>query len=192
LVLISDEENAIADFTHLWVEIDRIGIQRGGESGGWLEFEVPEELQTVDLTQLTGDAAASLIQTDVPPGEYSKIFVHVDDVRGELASGEETPVKLPSSKLQILVPFTVIETEVTTFVFDLSVVAAGNEKSGIKYILKPVVAESGADQPYGEKERGGRDERKLLVTVTDPAEAGMPSVVTVTDEARQPGGGCHR
>ena len=45
----------------------------------------------------------------------------------------------------------------TSFTYDLTVVAAGNAQSGIKYILKPQVDQSGADhKPDEGKGRGGR------------------------------------
>ena len=147
-LLISDDRNAIDDFEHLWVTIDRIGLQQGGESGGWLEIEVPEDQRVVDLVALQGDAAADLVSTSTPPGIYSKIFIHVDEVSGDLLSGTTTSLKLPSGKLQITMPFEISETSLTTVVFDISVVAAGNERTGIKYILKPVIGQSGANQPF--------------------------------------------
>jgi hypothetical protein len=59
----------------------------------------------------------------------------------------ELPVqeKLPSGKLQMSKPFLVESGEVTNFVYDLTVVEAGN--SG-QYILKPQIGQSGADQDF--------------------------------------------
>ena len=70
---------------------------------------------------------------------------------GVLTSGVAVTLKLPSSKLQIVKPFEIVEGEpAVDFVFDIAVVAAGNEESpqGIKYLLVPVISESGADQPF--------------------------------------------
>jgi hypothetical protein len=97
-VLISDEENAIGDFVHLWVEIDRVGVLNT-DTGERVEIEVPEETQAVDLTQFTGDDATSLVQSSLPDGEYGKIFVHVEDVEGELVGAARSPssCRRPSS-----------------------------------------------------------------------------------------------
>ncbi|MFB6296123.1 MAG: DUF4382 domain-containing protein [Halobacteriales archaeon] len=113
-----------------------------GEAGGWTEYDV--ESRTVDLTRLQGDNATLLSEFDVPEGSYSKVFVHVSEVEGTLENGESVNVKLPSEKLQLTKGFTVEANESVDFVFDITVFKAGN--SG-KYILKPVISESGTDVP---------------------------------------------
>ena len=187
-VMLSDEENAIGDFQHLWVTVERVGIQQGeGESGGWLEFEVPEETQVVDLVELQGEIATELISTDVPVGSYGKIFIHASDVRGELLSGELVELKLPSDKLQLNQPFEISEGSLTTFVFDITVVAAGNEKSGVKYILKPVIGESGADEPFIEKEskaQGGPPDGRGKPSDA-PSSATTTQAAIATDDKRK-------
>jgi hypothetical protein len=184
VVLISDEENAIGDFAHLWIYIDRIGVQVAGEDTAWLEYDVPVENQVVDLTQFVGDDATSLVQTHLPAGDYQKIFVRVEDVEGELVTGETVSVKLPSSRLKLNQPFTVGGDEVTPFVFDISVIAAGNANSGVKYILKPIVGESGSKKSFEIKHE--KQENDLNVEVTEPGAEGADYVVTVTDDAGNP------
>lgn len=44
-LLISDEQNAIGDFVHLWVEIDRVGLQQGGESGACASLRSPRSIE---------------------------------------------------------------------------------------------------------------------------------------------------
>jgi hypothetical protein len=65
-------------------------------------------------------------------------------------------VKLPGGKLQISKPFEVKDSIVTNFVYDVTVIEAG--KSG-KYILKPQIAQSGADQKFNEVKPKGKLER---------------------------------
>jgi len=142
----------IETFEHLNVTVTQVGLQRAGdgntsntsnasnESGGWVEYDVDD--RTVDLTELQGPNATSLGVLSAPAGNYTKVFVHVSEVEGILETGEEVNVKLPSQKLQINSAFTVSANSSTSFVFDISVFEAGN--SG-KYILKPVVGESGTD-----------------------------------------------
>jgi len=137
--LISDDVNAISDFESLNVSISKIGLLPGGDSERWVEFE--PEVKQVDLTLVPGDETQEIWRGNVPEGQYTKVFIYVSDVEGILADGE-TNVKLPSGKLQIYKPFEVTGGEVTNFVYDVTVVKAG--ESG-KYILKPQVDQSGAD-----------------------------------------------
>ena len=155
-LLISDEANAIIDFQSLNVTISRIGVHRAGEEDdGWIEA-IPE-VEVVDLTLLQGDNATEIWSGNLTDGEYNKVFIYVDNVTGILASSNQTVnVKLPSGKLQISKPFEVIDGSVTNFVYDITVVKAGN--SG-KYILKPQIGDSGANQNFNEVAPSGVTER---------------------------------
>lgn len=135
-------DSPIEDFQHLNVTVSKVGLKRAagenGSDGEWVEYDVDN--RTVDLTELQGPNATSLGVLSAPAGNYTKVFVYVDEVEGILNNGEEVTVKLPSQKLQINSAFTVSPNSSVDFVFDISVFAAGN--SG-KHILKPVVGESG-------------------------------------------------
>jgi len=104
----------------------------------WIEREVNET--TVDLTELKGANASMIDEFELPAGEYETVFVYVDDTEGILTDGTETRVKLPSEKLQLHTTFTIGNDESVDFVYDIAPHKAG--KSG-KYILKPVITESG-------------------------------------------------
>ncbi|WP_396613143.1 DUF4382 domain-containing protein [Haloferax sp. S1W] len=110
--------------------------------GGKVTYEVDNV--TVDLTELQGDKASLVGTYDVPEGNYTKVFVHVSEVNGTLKTGEQVNVKLPSEKLHLNSNFEVGNGEDVDFVFDITAFKAG--KSG-KYILKPVVSESGTNVP---------------------------------------------
>ena len=149
---VSDERNAMGDFEHLNVTVSKVGFKpAGGGDAGWKTNEVDE--RTVDLTRLVGPNATRLGTFAVENGTYETVFVHVSEVNGTLANGETVRVKLPSEKLQIHQTFEVGPNETVDYVFDISVFEAG--KSG-KYILKPVISESGTDKPIesvdGERE----------------------------------------
>ncbi len=147
--LISDEVNAIGDFASLDVSITSIGLFQEGESGRWIEHE-PDVMQ-VDLTLLQGDDAQEIWRGNIPEGRYTKVSIYVTNVSGVLeTTGQTVNVKLPSNKLQMFKPFEVSGDSVVSFVYDLTVVAAGTEQSGIKYILKPQVGQSGAEQKFRE------------------------------------------
>lgn len=162
---ISDEKNAIGDFRHLNVTVTSVGFQRGGnESGGWVEHDVDNA--TVDLTDLQGENATLVDEYRLQNGTYNKVFVHVGEVNATLQDGEHVRVKLPSEKLQLNKGFTVENGSQVEFVFDITVHEAG--KSG-KYILKPVVGESGTEVP--------------IESVDDEAEGEEESEEAPDDEA---------
>lgn len=149
--LISDDVNAIGDFDSLNVSISKIGLLLGGDSGRWIEFE--PEVREVDLTLVQGDRTQQIWRGNVPEGQYTKVFIHVTSVRGVLKeTGQAVEVKLPSHKLHLSKPFQVTADTVTSFTYDLTVVARGSPQSGIKYLLKPQIGQSGADhKPSREK-----------------------------------------
>ena len=167
-LLISDDRLAIEDFSELLVTIEKVSVQQAG-GAGLIEFDVPEEDNMADLTKLQGDNALEILKVQLDEGEYTRVVAHVGEVTGELAeTGDPITLKLPSSKIKINKPFVIAEGTETTFVFDIAVVAAGNEKSpkGIKYILHPVIGKSGAAQPF-----------KELATEAPTADAGEDQTV---------------
>ena len=142
--LISDEPNDIGDFESLNVTISRVGLQAAGSLN---RLEFAPETETVDLTELQGEKSQEIWRGNVTPGQYSQVFIYVSEVTGKLEStGQIVDVKLPSSKLHISMPFEVTTDAVTSFTFDITVVATG---SNGKYILKPQIGESGARQEQG-------------------------------------------
>jgi len=168
-LLISDDVNAIDRFASLNITISRVGVQKGGESGKW--YPVSALYGELDLVPLQGDNATEIWSDNLTAGRYTKVFIYVDNVTGILAApwgGETVDVKLPSEKLHINTHFTIPDDAPVSFVFDLTVVAAGNKKSGIKYILKPVVSQSGPKQKF--------------IEVTPPVTGGdtTPPVINVT------------
>lgn len=150
--LISDEKNDIEDFKHLYIVISSIGVREAGDSGQWITLDLKDDpdgdnIIGIDLRPLEDENALVLWSGNIDAGDYDKVFIHVDNVTGILDDGGGTAeVKLPSGRLQISKPFTVGD-EVANFVYDITVVKAGT--SG-KYILKPQIAESGADQEFND------------------------------------------
>jgi len=139
--LISDEPNDIGDFESLNVTISRVGLQA---AGSLKRLEFTPETRTVDLTQLHGEESQEIWRGNVLAGQYSQVYIYVSEVTGKLEStGQIVDVKLPSNKLHISMPFEVTTDSVTSFTFDITVVATGNNG---KYILKPQIGESGARQ----------------------------------------------
>ncbi len=159
-LLISDDVNAIGDFQSLMVTISSVGVHKAGEVGAWLEF--PPATDELDLVPLQEENAQEIWSGDLPDGQYTMVFVYVSAIEGILNNGDPTTVKLPSDKLHINTNFDIAGDSPVSFVFDLSVVAAGSEQSGIKYILKPVVSQSGPNQEFTEVSPERERERERL------------------------------
>ncbi len=180
-LLISDDVNAIADFEHLYVTISSIGVQQGGEPGEWTQF--PPDIEEVDLTLLQGDRALEIWRGDVSEGPYTKVFIYVSGISGILKeTGLPASVKLPSEKLQITKPFVVAEDLVTSFVYDIAVLAAGRQQDRVEYILKPEITESGAHQEFEEVTPPGKPKDKLQTQLVGDPEPGAEVTLIVTDD----------
>ena len=172
-LLLSDQENAIGDFEKLEVTITRIGMLRGGDEGGWQEITLDPGV-LLDLTRLEGLNAQEIWGGNIPGGQYIQVFIYIEDAIGTLKSGETVNVIVPSGNLQISKPFVVNAGDsVVNFVYDITVVAAGNQ-----YILLPQIDQSGAEQEFHEVGEG-----KLTLWVVDtgtPVTPGDNITVGVT------------
>ncbi|HEY82347.1 MAG TPA: DUF4382 domain-containing protein [Dehalococcoidia bacterium] len=165
-LLLSDQENAIGDFESLEVTITGIGMLRAGESGGWEKIEL-EESVVRDLTRLQGLNAQEIWGGIIPEGQYTQIFIYIEDAIGTLKSGETVDVVIPSGNLQISKPFVVGAGEsVVNFVYDVTVVSAGNQ-----YILLPQIDQSGPEQEFYEV---GEGELTLWVVAPEPPTPVVP------------------
>ena len=172
-LLLSDQENAIGDFKSLEVTITSIGMLRAGEEGGWEKIELGESVVR-DLTRLQGLNAQEIWGGIIPEGQYTQVFIYIEDATGTLKNGDKADVVVPSGNIQISKPFVVSTSEsVVNFVYDITVVAAGN-----KYVLLPQIDESGPEQEFHEVGEG-----KLTLWVVDigtPVTPGDNITVVVT------------
>jgi len=167
-LLLSDQENAIGDFESLEVTITGIGMLRAGEPGGWEKIEL-EESVVRDLTRLQGLNAQEIWGGTIPEGQYTHLFIYIEDATGTLKSGETVNVVIPSGNLQISKPFVVgADGSVVNFVYDVTVISAGD-----RYILLPQIDQSGPEQEFHEVGEG-----KLTLRVVDPEP---PTPVTPGD-----------
>jgi len=132
---------ATATVTNTTAEETATDDEPESEDGRWVVRDV--NATTVDLTELRGVNATLVDAFDLPAGEYNTVRMEISDVNGTLTNGDSQYVKLPSGKLQLNSQFTIENGSEVDFVYDVTVHEAGN--SG-KYILKPVVSESGTDQ----------------------------------------------
>lgn len=142
-LMISDKEADIGDFDSLVVTFSKARIF---SSGGWEEMDLSSS--SVDLTQVVGEKAISVLDVNLPDGSYNKVELHVLEVKG-VVNGSVVDVKVPSNKLQITKPFVIGNDSSTNFVFDINVVKKGNKD---EYNLLPVIGKSGTDQDVEEVE----------------------------------------
>ncbi|MFD1513198.1 DUF4382 domain-containing protein [Halomarina rubra] len=112
------------------------------DDGTWETHSVDNV--TVDLTRLKGENATRLGNLSVAAGEYDAVRLEVGAVDGRLTNGERVTVKLPSDRLRLNDGFALEAEGDVEFVFDVTVVEAGNSGT---FVLKPVASESGTDQP---------------------------------------------
>ncbi|QPV61311.1 DUF4382 domain-containing protein [Halosimplex litoreum] len=159
-------------------EMDEASEDEASEDGRWVTREV--NATSVDLSQLRGANATLLEQFDLPAGEYDTVHMEVSDVEGTLTDGDDQRVKLPSGKLQLNSEFTVENGSEVDFVYDVSVHKAGN--SG-KYILKPVVSESGTEVPIErvDDDEDGEGDRSLDASFAGNVSAGENATLAVTE-----------
>lgn len=141
-LLISDKEADIGDFDSLIVTLSKTRIFGGG---GFEEFDLNNSL---DLTQLIGENAISVLEVELSAGNYTKIELYADSIVG-IVNGSEVDVKIPSENLKITQNFVIAPDTTTTFVFDINVVRKGQTE---EYNLLPVIAKSGTGVDIIEKE----------------------------------------
>ncbi|MFB6175207.1 MAG: DUF4382 domain-containing protein [Candidatus Nanohalobium sp.] len=138
----------ISSFDHLNVTVSKVRIFRASQgqnagnasnssnsSSGFKSFNVSE---TVDLTELQGEDATSVLKEDIDAGNYTKMELEASGIEATV-NGSSVDVKIPSGKLQLTKGFTVAPNRTTEFVFDIKVVQRGNKG----YILRPVISQSG-------------------------------------------------
>jgi hypothetical protein len=108
-----------------------------GGSRGAVEFDL--DGVTVDLTQVVGDRAVSVLEGELEAGRYSGIELRVANAEG-VVDGESVDVMVPSSRLRIVRPFEIAADAELEFVFDINVVRKGPQGG---YNLLPVIGKSG-------------------------------------------------
>jgi hypothetical protein len=104
---------------------------------GFAEFDL--DSVAVDLTQVKGDRAISVLEGELEEGRYSGIELEVAGAEG-VVEGEAVEVKVPSNKLRIIRPFEIGADDDLDFVFDINVIQKGPTGG---YNLLPVIGKSG-------------------------------------------------
>jgi hypothetical protein len=138
-----------------------------GDSEGFVEFDLDDAV--VDLTQVKGDRAVSVLEGELDEGRYSGIELRVAGTEG-VVDGEAVDVMVPSNRLRIIKPFEVAADEELDFVFDINVVQKGPNGG---YNLLPVIGKSGVagdDVDVEEVDADDTDSEAANGTESDDAE----------------------
>lgn len=91
-VQISDHREAIGDFARLDITIKSVGLHPASapRTEGWLNLE--PDTPVVDLTQVVGEPAVTILQTSVLPGVYDAVRLVVAGGEGVLKAGNTAAV----------------------------------------------------------------------------------------------------
>lgn len=144
-LLISDQPTAIDNFDYVNTTFSEVRVFYANNSENATNesetFEVIEfdERPTVDLTQVKGDRAISVLEENLEARNYTGVHLQVSNVSASI-DGEQADVKIPSERLKINKEFEIAPNSTTSFVFDINVVRRGQSGS---YNLLPVISESG-------------------------------------------------
>ncbi len=150
----TDDINAVDEFSELEVTVEKVALLNSGESAGWVEF-VPE-VQLFDLTPLRDGVTQKLWQGNLPEGQYAKVRLYVTQAQGTLkVDSSSVNIKIPSDRLQfdVTTSFQVSSEYITSFTYDLTVFNRGKGPQGEKYYLKPVVNQSGIHQELNPQDK---------------------------------------
>lgn len=131
------------------------GDDEDEDNEGFVEFDL--DSATIDLTEVLGDRAISVLDGELEEGRYSGIKLRVASAAG-VVDGETVDVKVPSNRLRIVKPFEVAADEELDFVFDINVIKKGPRNG---YNLLPVIGKSGVagkDVDVKEVESGDSDD----------------------------------
>lgn len=156
-LLISDQPTQIDNFDYVNTTFSEVRVYESGNSTNSSENFTSIQLEdrpTVDLTQVKGDRAISIIQDELDAGNYSAVHLQVSDVQASM-DNESATVVVPSERLKINKPFEISANSTTEFVFDINVVKRGQSGS---YNLLPVISESGVAGQDVEVERVSRNQ----------------------------------
>ena len=118
VVILTD---APVNLTHLNVTLDSISAHRQGYGNeSWVDLEFINDVTEVyfDLLALQ-DIAMNLSITEIPPGNYTMLKMHVKTANATYANGNTTDLEVPSEHIKVIIHFEVNNGEVTTVLVDM-------------------------------------------------------------------------
>ncbi len=151
IIRITDAPFDISSIESATVTITRVEIKKVGDgiSDGNAFVTLSEDTVTIDLIDLRNGITETLLDLDIPAGEYDLIRLYVDEAGLKLRDYDEPyTVKVPSGKqtgikIKIDPPLEVAEGLTSELLLDVdlsrSFVLRGNMNNNNGFIFKPVV-----------------------------------------------------
>ena len=128
-IRISDHRQAIGDFERLDVTIERVGVHPASSerAAGWLDFA--PDTAVIDLTQVVGDQAITILMASLPPDAYDAVRLVVAGGEGELKANGNI-VEVPGFEESARAIFTLQAGEVATLFMDVIVESEEDHPGG--------------------------------------------------------------
>jgi len=134
--------DAPVNLTHLNVTIDSISAHRQGYGNEtWVNLTFVNNVAEVyfDLLALQ-DVAMNLSITEIPPGNYTMIKMHVKAANATYADGNTTDLDVPSEHIRVIIHFEIVQGGMTKLLIDMQTnwVAVSHSKK-LRPVLKATV-----------------------------------------------------
>lgn len=139
IIMLTD---APVNLTHLNVTLDSISAHRQGYGNEtWVNLTFVNNVSEVyfDLLALQ-DVAMNLSVTEIPPGNYTMIKMHVKTANATYADGNTTDLDVPSEHIKVIIHFEIVQGETTKLLIDMQTdwVAVSHSKK-LRPVLKATV-----------------------------------------------------
>ncbi len=139
VVMLTD---APVNLTHLNVTLDSISAHRQGYGNEtWVNLAFVNNVTEVyfDLLALQ-DVAMNLSITEIPPGNYTMIKMHVKTANATYANGNTTDLDVPSEHIKVIIHFEIAKGGTTAVLIDMQAdwVAVSRSKK-LRPVLKATV-----------------------------------------------------
>jgi len=132
---VTDDKNTTA-----WDQtVAYIGQEENENESGWLT--VVNETHTFDLIALR-NVTELLGETNLTAGKYTQIRLTVESATITINSSdiiEEKTLQVPSDKIKLIHPFTIVKNETTVLTLDFDVDTSIHQTGNGKFILKPTI-----------------------------------------------------
>ncbi|MDH5450661.1 MAG: DUF4382 domain-containing protein [Candidatus Bathyarchaeota archaeon] len=137
--------DAPVNLTHLNVTLDSISAHRQGYGNEtWVDLVFINNVTEVyfDLLALQ-DVAMNLSITEIPPGNYTMIRMHIKTANATYANGNITDLDVPSEHISVIIHFEIVQGETTKLLIDIqSNWVAISQSKKLRPVLKATVLPS--------------------------------------------------
>jgi len=134
--------DAPVNLTHLNVTLDSVSAHRQGNGNEtWVDLTFVNNVSEVyfDLLALQ-DVAMNLSITEIPPGNYTMIKMHIKTANATYADGNTTDLDVPSEHIKVIIHFEIVEGGKTTVLIDMQTDWVAVSHSGkLRPVLKATV-----------------------------------------------------